>query len=285
MLRRLVLLMLVLLGAFVGTRAMAEVLPEGGAALAERGLLLLFGILFAWISAGFWTGLMGAGAILLRPGRSPLTRGLGDAALRPLDAAARTAVVMPICNEHVPTVFGGLAATIDSLVATGEAGNFDVYVLSDTSDPDIRAAEQSAWSALAARLTPSGEGEAPAIAVHYRWRQRRVKRKAGNVADFCRRWGAGYRYLVVLDADSVMTGECLTTLVRMRRARSVTRRCTPEYSSSRRAPTGRSSPPACASGSSASRTTGATTRSCAWRPSWPTARSRLCPATARSPAR
>ena len=41
--------------------------------------------------------------------------------MRPLDPAARTAIVMPICNEHVPTVFGGLAATIDSLVATGES--------------------------------------------------------------------------------------------------------------------------------------------------------------------
>ncbi len=215
MLRRLVLLILVMLGAFVGTRAMAEVLPEGGAALAERGLLALFGVLFAWISAGFWTGFMGAVAMLVGRGRSPLMRGLGDGALRPLDVAARTAIVMPICNEHVPTVFGGLAATIDSLVATGEAGNFDVYVLSDTSEPDIRAAEQAAWSALAARLAPEREGEAPAIAVHYRWRQQRVKRKAGNVADFCRRWGAAYRYMVVLDADSVMTGECLTTLVRM----------------------------------------------------------------------
>jgi len=96
MLRRLVLLALVLLGGFIGTRAMAEVLPEGGAALAERGLLILFGILFAWISAGFWTGLMGAGVLLFGPGRSPLMRGLADAALRPLVAAARTAIVMPI---------------------------------------------------------------------------------------------------------------------------------------------------------------------------------------------
>jgi len=215
MLRRLMLLVLVLLGGFVGTRAMAEVLPEGGAAYAEAGLLVLFGVLFAWISAGFWTGLMGAGATLAKPGRSPLMRGLGEAALRPLDVGARTAIVMPICNEHVPTVFGGLAATIESLVATGEAGNFDVYVLSDTSDPDIRAAEQAAWSALASRLAAATEGAEPEVAVHYRWRQHRVKRKAGNVADFCRRWGAAYRYLVVLDADSVMTGECLTTLVRM----------------------------------------------------------------------
>ena len=125
---------------------------------------------------------------------------------------------MPICNEHVPTVFGGLRATIDSLVATGESANFDVYVLSDTTDPDIRAAEQAAWSELAGRIAARASGESPALRVHYRWRQHRVKRKAGNVADFCRRWGAAYRYIVVLDADSVMTGECLTTLVRMMEA-------------------------------------------------------------------
>jgi len=218
MARRLVLLALVLLGAYVGTQAMAEILPQRGASLAERGLLVLFGILFAWISAGFWTGLMGTGVILFGRGKSPLMRGLASLPLRPLEPGARTAIVMPICNEHVPTVFGGLAATIDSLVSTGESENFDVYVLSDTSDPDIRAAEHAAWSDLAGRIAAASEGESPALRVHYRWRQRRVKRKAGNVADFCRRWGAAYRYLVVLDADSVMTGECLTTLVRMMEA-------------------------------------------------------------------
>ena len=216
--RRLVLLALVLLGAYVGSQAMAEVLPEHGAALAERGLLVLFGVLFAWISAGFWTGLMGAGVLLFGRGKSPLMRGLASAPLRPLDPDARTAIIMPICNEHVPTVFGGLSATIDSLVSTGESENFDVYVLSDTSDPDIRAAEQAAWNELAGRIAAESAGESPALRVHYRWRQRRVKRKAGNVADFCRRWGAGYRYFVVLDADSVMTGECLTTLVRLMEA-------------------------------------------------------------------
>ncbi|HEX7438369.1 MAG TPA: glucan biosynthesis glucosyltransferase H, partial [Caldimonas sp.] len=83
MLRRLVLLVLVLLGAYVGTQAMAEVLPERGAALAERGLLVLFGILFAWISAGFWTGVMGAGVLLFGRGGSPLMRGLASEPLRP----------------------------------------------------------------------------------------------------------------------------------------------------------------------------------------------------------
>jgi membrane glycosyltransferase len=197
---------------------MRDVLPEGGSALAEQGLLILFGVLFAWISAGFWTAVMGAWVLVFGRGASPLMRGLADEPVRPLDPTVRTAIIMPICNEHVPTVFGGLAATIDSLVATGESHRFDVYVLSDTGDPDIRAAEHAAYTDLARRLATEAGGDADALRLHYRWRQRRTRRKTGNVADFCRRWGGAYKYFVVLDADSIMTGECLTTLVRLMEA-------------------------------------------------------------------
>ncbi|MGZ5155975.1 MAG: glucans biosynthesis glucosyltransferase MdoH, partial [Caldimonas sp.] len=218
MLRRVLFLVLVLLGAWVGTQAMSQVLPEHGRGVEEFGLLILFGVLFGWISAGFWTGLMGAFVLLRGPGHGPLVRSFAAAKLLPLEPTIRTAIVMPICNEHVPTVFGGLAATIASLAVTGEAAAFDVFVLSDTSDADIRAAEHAAWTDLASRLAAEAGDEANALRLHYRWRQQRSKRKAGNVADFCRRWGLAYRYMVVLDADSVMTGECLTTLVRMMEA-------------------------------------------------------------------
>src|SRR5690606_5768791 len=69
-------------------------------------------------------------------------------------------------------------------------------------------AEMAAWRTLCQELEAFGR-------IFYRWRKIRVKRKTGNVADFCRRWGTQYRYMVVLDADSVMSGECLTTMVRM----------------------------------------------------------------------
>ncbi|MDQ6684624.1 MAG: glucan biosynthesis glucosyltransferase H, partial [Pseudomonadota bacterium] len=144
MLRRFMLLLLVLAGAGFGTHAMAEVLPEHGGLWLEKLLLVFFGVLFAWISAGFWTGLLGAW-VLLRRGRS----GPGAArsgALLPIDVGVRTAIVMPICNESVATVFGGLQATLDSLRETGEASRFDVFVLSDSSAADIRVAEQQAWA-------------------------------------------------------------------------------------------------------------------------------------------
>jgi membrane glycosyltransferase len=150
---------------------------------------------------GFWVQLRG----------DPHGLKYQDVLHHPLSADARTAIIMPICNEQVATVFAGLRATCESLAAAGGSRLFDLYVLSDTSDPTLRAAELAAWAEL--RTTLGGCGR-----VYYRWRQHRTKRKSGNVADFCRRWGRDYRYMVVLDADSVMTGDALVTLVKLMEA-------------------------------------------------------------------
>lgn len=171
-------------------------------ALAQIGL---FTLLFAWVAAGFFTAGMGF-LVLWRGDRHALR-----AERTPVDPAARTALIMPVCNEDISTVFRGLHATCASLAATGASKLFDVYLLSDSSDPAIRAAELRAFAALRDALGVETR-------VYYRWRRLRTKRKAGNVADFCRRWGADYRYMVVLDADSVMTGDCLVSLVRLMEA-------------------------------------------------------------------
>jgi len=213
MLRRVVLLALVALGAIVGTDTMIDVLPQHGGTWTEQGLLLLFGTLFAWISAGFWTAVMGVWVMLRGRDRHAVTNTL-RAPLQPIPADARTAIIMPICNEDVATVFGGLRATYESLVREEGREHFDFFILSDTGNPELRAAEQAAWGELVEALGQDGQP----VRIHYRWRQHRTHRKAGNVADFCRRWGSAYRYMVVLDADSVMTGECLTGLVRLMEA-------------------------------------------------------------------
>ena len=215
MLRRVMLMVLVAIGAVVGTDTMTDVLPRHGATWTEQGLLLLFGVLFAWISAGFWTGVMGTWVLMFGRDHDAVTNTLhGPGPLLPIPPDARTAIIMPICNENVATVFAGLRATYESLARTDAADRFDFFVLSDTNQPDLRAAEQAAWGELTQALQRDGEP----VRIHYRWRQHRVKRKAGNVADFCRRWGRDYRYMVVLDADSVMTGDCLSSLVRLMEA-------------------------------------------------------------------
>src|SRR5690606_7253544 len=105
----------------------------------------------------------------------------------------------------------GLRATCESLTATGQLEHFDFFILSDSNDPDICVAEQQAWMELCREVEGFGH-------IFYRRRRRRVKRKSGNIDDFCRRWGANYRYMVVLDADSVMSGDCLSTLVKIMEA-------------------------------------------------------------------
>jgi len=169
----------------------------------------LFSLLFAWVAAGCFTAVMGY-RVLLRGDAHALSR--RSAWRGPLDAGARTAVVMPICNEDATTVFSGLRATWESLMAGGDREGFDLYILSDSSDADALMAEHAAWLALREAAGSSG------ARIHYRRRKVRARRKAGNVADFCRRWGRNYRYMVVLDADSVMSGDCVATLVRLMEA-------------------------------------------------------------------
>jgi membrane glycosyltransferase len=208
--RRTVFLVLVLVqtGAFAYFMT-ARALPYHGQQPLELVILGLSTILFAWVSLGFWTAL--SGFVLLCFGRDRHAISASAASARSIPPEARTAVVMPICNERVARVFAGLRATYASLAASGALQHFDLFVLSDSSEPDILTAERQAWLDLCAAVGGSGR-------IFYRWRQHRIKRKSGNIADFCRRWGSRYRYMVVLDADSVMSGECLATLVRLMEA-------------------------------------------------------------------
>jgi membrane glycosyltransferase len=206
--RRRVLLGLVALSAAGATALLANVLPPHESAWLRNLQIGLYALLFAWVSAGFFTAMMGFWVLWRGDRHAMSAASVGN---EPIHKGARTAIIMPICNEQVSTVFAGLRATVESLAATGASSLFDVYVLSDTNDPEIRAAELAAWAELRAE---SGLADR----IYYRWRTIRTKRKAGNVADFCRRFGRDYRYMVVLDADSVMSGDCLVKLVRLMEA-------------------------------------------------------------------
>jgi membrane glycosyltransferase len=217
--RRFVLLTLSLAPALYATYVLNGLLPhvvtaneavDAAIAWGETALLVVFALLTCWLAAGFWTAMMGFFVLVFGGDRHLISR--SAAAVSAIPPEARTAIVMPICNEDVRRVFAGLRATYESIARTDALGHFDFFVLSDTSNPDACVAELDAWNALREELGADSR-------LFYRHRRRRVKRKSGNIDDFCRRWGAKYRYMVVLDADSVMSGECLTTLVRLMEAR------------------------------------------------------------------
>ncbi len=171
----------------------------GAATVLGWTVLALFVVLFAWIALAFTSALGGLWSTLRGGG---LELGLDG----PLPAPGlRTALLMPTYNEDPARVMAGLQATYESLAATGHAGTFDLFILSDTTDPDVWIAEEAAFLALRER---TGAAER----IFYRRRPKNSERKAGNIADWVRRWGATYPVMLVLDADSVMEGETLVRL-------------------------------------------------------------------------
>lgn len=199
-LRQFILALLVFLPACGAAAYMATVLPHGGRTPLELVILATAFLLFAWILVGFWTALFGFG--VLNWGSRYLVSSDGKERSDP----ARTAIIMPIYHEDVTRAFAGVQSVYESIQQTGRLDEFDFFVLSDSVDADTVVAEQQAWARTCEQLDGFER-------LFYRRRRARVKRKSGNLADFCRRWGGAYRYMVVLDADSVMSGDTIGELV------------------------------------------------------------------------
>jgi membrane glycosyltransferase len=203
--KRAAMLALVLTSTALAASLMSQVIAANGLDIIGCASLVLFTLNFGWLSLSFWGAVFGFVAQL--KGR--------NFALPPTASASplrqRTAVVMPIYNEGVARVSAGLEATLVELTATNEAAHFDIFVLSDTRDAKTGAAEQVMVTRLR-RQYPAGPQ------IYYRRRERNLGRKAGNIADFVRRWGAAYAHMVVFDADSVMSGTTLVSLARLMEA-------------------------------------------------------------------
>lgn len=197
----------VLLITSLATWFMADLLwRDGGISGLEWVLLVLFVILFSQIAVGFVTALLGFYVINRGGDRQRITRTVDWTAEDvPL---ASTAIVMPVFNEDVSRVFEGLRVMYRSVENTGKLEHFDFFILSDSNKPNQWIQEEVAWVELCKQVGGFGR-------LFYRKRRHQINKKAGNVADFLRRWGKRYRYMIVLDADSIMTGEAIVKLVAM----------------------------------------------------------------------
>ena len=197
-LRRVTFFLLVTLTTLIALGLMASAFHSNGLSPMEMLLLLLYAILFSWICMSFWTAFMGFIAILLGRDRWAISRQSGmlpDPAMPP----PRTAILMPIYNEDSERVFAGLRAIHQSLADTGQLDGFDFFILSDTRDPEVWVEEELRWQDMVRALDGKGR-------IFYRNRPENISRKSGNLEDFCTRWGGHYRYMIVLDADSIMQG-------------------------------------------------------------------------------
>jgi membrane glycosyltransferase len=206
--RRATFFTLVVVTLVIGIWLLADSLGRDGLNPLEIVMLVVFAPLFYQLAVGFWTAVIGL-FVSGRRTRDPLNldRSLTDEE-RAAKLTASTAVIMPVYNEDVSRVFEGLRVIYQSLAQRGLLENFDFFVLSDSDNPNKWVEEELAWLELCRQLNAFGR-------IFYRKRRKPINRKSGNVSDFCRRWGKRYRYMVVLDADSVMGGALLGDMVRL----------------------------------------------------------------------
>lgn len=201
--RRIVLLLLTISPSIVAAKIMYSLLPPKEGMFLTILMTVLFGVLFLWISVGFWSALAGLVVMLRRYDRFSITNNLPESPILP--ETARAAILFPVYNEDAHKVLAGVRAVWQSLCDLGVERNFDIFILSDSTNADAWVQEEEGWHRLCGEVGAFGR-------IFYRHRRLNRKGKSGNVADFCRRWGANYPYMIVFDADSIMSG---TTLVRM----------------------------------------------------------------------
>ncbi|MHC2086715.1 glucans biosynthesis glucosyltransferase MdoH [Methylobacterium sp. CM6244] len=184
--------------------------PDG---ILGWAVLVLFGLVMTWQSFVAWQYVYGL-----------VAAGLGDAAKSAIEirsatvpatasGLSRTAAVVAIHAEDAVAVFAALRVMARSLQrGGGDGSDIDIFVLSDTRDGAIAAVEEHEFARIEAWARLNGPG---LPRVRYRRRQDNAGRKAGNIAEFCKSYGSEYDFMIVLDADSLMTGATMRRLARL----------------------------------------------------------------------
>ena len=185
--------------AVIGTAAMIwglhTLFAANGMTWLEYMLLALIGATFIWVTLAVST--IGVGVASRLDTQEPAPDG------PPIDVA----LLVPIYNEVPSDVFGNAAAMLTDLAHQRSGHRYTLFILSDTQDDDIAMQEWQAFQSLK-RSAPGG------IAVHYRRRAQNTDQKIGNLVDWITGWGGTYEAMVVLDADSLMTGRASDHLAR-----------------------------------------------------------------------
>ncbi len=184
--------------ALLSTGLTLDVLKPNGFSAAECMVLVLSFLLSLWIAFGFVTACAGFVALLAqtRQGSTPVAHA---------GPGGRVAVLMPVYNEDPAQILSAVQTMAEDLARVGARQRYDVYILSDTREDKLAAAEAAGVIRLRARM-------AHGAAVFYRRRVKNTDKKAGNVADWVRTYGGGYEHMLVLDADSLMTAETILAL-------------------------------------------------------------------------
>ena len=96
--------------------------------------------------------------------------------IRRTPLSGRTAILVCTYNEAPARIFGMAVATMRSIAKLGQQGSFDLFILSDTTDPDIWVQEEAAFQAVREREEPGLSNLlSPALGKH--WQKGRQHRR------------------------------------------------------------------------------------------------------------
>lgn len=201
LLARLALVLLSLGGTAVFAWTLYQVLSVEPPTPLQLVFLVACTLCFFWISIGSASACIGfALLVFARTGMRHV-----EDRNRVEPPVGRLALLFPVYRENPTLVAASIEAMAGDLTATG-AGDFDIFILSDTQDPAERAREADVYMMLRRNL-------AGAARIYARWRTPNRGKKAGNIRDWVEQHGGAYAYFIILDADSVMSAAAVKALV------------------------------------------------------------------------
>jgi membrane glycosyltransferase len=207
--RRSIYFLLILFTTFFAMSLLsAAYLTNGGITPLKLLLLLLYAILMMWIATSFWSAALGFWVLLTRCDYFAKKRNSRIDSTAAISTTSRTAILMPIYSEDVSRVYAAIRAMWQSLQETENADIFDLFILSDTQDAEAWCKEEYEWFRLNNELGTNGR-------IFYRNRIKNLSHKSGNIGDFVQNWGGNYLYMIILDADSIISGITMCKLVKM----------------------------------------------------------------------
>jgi membrane glycosyltransferase len=182
-----------------GVYQMLQVVRFASMTFLQGTMIFFFAISLGWIA--FSAGSVMAG---FSKRRDPVFAG-------PSPPGSLTALVMPIYNEDPTRTAAALQAMAEALQRIDAHRNYEIVILSDSTNAD-------AWIRETIRVAKLRASLAQIMPVWYRRRWLNIARKSGNLEDFVTRWGGRYDHMIVLDADSLIDAPTLDYLVRAMQA-------------------------------------------------------------------
>jgi len=168
---------------------------KDGFVAAEVLMLVLVSFSAFWVALSVSAGTVG----LLFPKTREKPRSASSI------GALDVALLVPIYNEDVASVFARLSAMRGELRNRSSHHRFAFFVLSDTRDDAIAKEEARAFAQVQG-------SDGSSVPVFYRRRLKNTERKTGNIRNWVSTWGGAWDAFITLDADSLMAADAILTL-------------------------------------------------------------------------